>query len=152
MSEIDVEFFNLTNFIALKLHEFEHDKKIYFFFINIHTGKSLKIECIEFNSSNQIATKIYTLLQECFIFSRLDQESIILENIFIRKNRANQGKITSLSYKKNGFHLIYFKYINKESSLCTNLFSTIELRNYSDQEDVITSMVEEDFALSLPIY
>jgi len=46
--------------------------------------------------------------------------------------------------KKNGFHLIYFKYINKESSLCSNLFSTIALRNYSDQEDVITNLVEED--------
>ena len=97
MSEIYVEFFNLTNVIALKLHEFDLDQKNYFFFINVHTGKSLKIECIEFNSSNQIATKISTLLQECFIFSRLDQETIILENIFIRKNRTNQGKIKCIS-------------------------------------------------------
>jgi hypothetical protein len=98
MSEIDVEFFNLTNVIALKLHEFELDKKIYLFFINVNSGKSLKIECIEFNSSNQIATKVYTLLQECFIFSRLNQEIILLENIFLKKNRANQGKLT---YKGN---------------------------------------------------
>ena len=92
-SEIDIEFFNLTNIIALKLHECERNKKNYLFFIIANSNKSLKIECIEFDTINQFDGQLYFQLKGGFIFSRLENEMILLENIFLKKNLANQGKI-----------------------------------------------------------
>ena len=97
MSDIDVEFFNLTNIIALKLHECEREKKNYFYFIIANSNKSQKIECVEFNTSNQFDRKIFFRLKDGFIFSRLENDMILLENIFLKKNGTNKGKITNYS-------------------------------------------------------
>ena len=122
-TEQNVEFFSLCNVIALKLHERESDKRIFFYFINVHSNSTLKVECVEFQSYNQFKMKIYNHLKENLIFSTLDHEVILLKNIFLEKSPT------------------------KELNLGSNFFSSVSLVSASDRaDDKITSLLDEDEA------